>query len=449
MSITKEQFNQIKIGKVEKLAYGMSNFGGNLVYATISSFATLFYTDSVGIAAATVGTMMLVARVFDALSDVIMGGIIDKTHRKSGQAKPWFIWSLIPLVLSLVFVFALQAAWNETVKIIYMYITYIWSAVFCFTANSLAAVAMQSLMTGESKERMGLNASSQIMGFISIIAVNMVTSNLAAKIGWLKLSVLYAFIATIMLLITAVFCKERKHLIGDVERSEKKVQKITLREGFPILIKNRYTMIILVLSILNYITVGTFNGGGVYYATYIYHEPGLFGLMTLAGMFPTIILSSMIPYLGNRFGKRNVLMAGFLLQGVGYGLIQLWGTIFSVMICGLIIKGVALAGVAGLLIPMIGDVIEYGEMCTGKRLVGLTNSVSTCGLKVGTGIGSALVGWMLAWGGYIAGASSQSESSMFSMKLLVGGIPAICGIAGFIIAFFFDIETKLKEKKLL
>ena len=441
MGYTKKDFENQSIRKTEKLAYGFSNFGGNLVYATVSSFATLFYTDSVGIAAATVGTMMLIARIFDGVSDVAMGNIIDKTHRRSGQAKPWYVWSLLPLVLSLVLVFAAQPTWGNTTKVVYMYITYIWSAVFCYTANSLAAVSMQSLMTGNKKERMKLNASYQMCGFICIIAVNIVTSNLASQIGWLRLSVIYAIIATFCLLFMVISCKERKQLVVSEEKEPEKV-KISLKEGLPLLLKNRYAIIILILSILNYITVGTFNAGGVYYATYIYGNAGLFGLMTMAGMLPTIILSAVVPILGAKYGKRNVLILGYVLQTIGYGVIQIGGTKLPIMIAGLVIKGAALAAVAGLLIPMLGDVIEYGEKTTGKRLDGLTNAVATCGVKIGTGLGAALVGWLLEWGNYVAGATVQAREAILSMKLLVGGIPAICGLVGIFVAFLFDIENK-------
>lgn len=440
MTLTKEQFKNQKIGTGEKLAYGVSNVGGNLVYATISSFATIYYTDSVGIAAATVGTMMILARIFDAFSDIAMGTIIDRTHRKSGQAKPWFVWSIIPLVISLILVFILPASWGNTAKVVYMYVTYIWSAVFCFTANSLSAVSMQSLMTGSQNGRMGLNASYQIFGFITIILVNMITSNVAAKIGWAKLSVVYAILATICLVITAVVCKERKHLIIEEQNEECKQRTISIKEGVSYLLKNRYVIIVLVLSILNYITIGGFNSGGVYYATYIYNNPALFGLMTLAGMLPTILLSSLIPALGKKFSKRNVLAAGYLLQGAGYLIIQFEGTVLPVMILGLVIKGAGLAAVAGLLIPMIGDVIEYEEKKSGVRLDGMMNAIATCGIKVGTGLGLAMVGWLLQFGGYIQRAEVQSASTISMIKLMVGGIPAICGFLGFLLAIKFDIE---------
>ncbi|MCD8300298.1 MAG: MFS transporter [Clostridiales bacterium] len=101
-------------------------------------------------------------------------------------------------------------------------------------------------------------------------------------------------------------------------------------------------------------------------------------------------------------------MTGYVLQAIGYGIVQFFGTNLIFMIIGLAIKGVALATAAGLLIPMIGDVIEYGERKTGKRLDRLTNAVATCGIKIGTGLGAALVGWMLAWGNYVANAAVQA-----------------------------------------
>ena len=159
MSFTIDQFKHQKISGLEKVSYGLSNFGGNLVYATISSFATLYYTDNVKIAAATVGTMMLVARIFDALSDVAMGGLIDKTHRKQGQAKPWYIWSMIPLVLSLILIFALPSSWGDTAKVIYMYVTYIWSAVFLLYSQFIGCCLYAILNDRRTERKNGTKCS--------------------------------------------------------------------------------------------------------------------------------------------------------------------------------------------------------------------------------------------------------------------------------------------------
>lgn len=442
--MTMEAFNHQKIGMIEKLAYGMSNMGGNICNTAIASFITLYYTDSVGIAAATVGTMLLIARIFDAISDIVMGTVIDRTNTKWGQARPWFILSILPFALSMILVFAVPDGMSTLGQTIYMYVTYIFTGVICYTMNSLAAVSMQSLMTGDTKERMGLNAPYQIFGFISIIAVNMVTINLVDKLGWKGMAVLYAVISMIILFITGFVCKERRYLVETSEENTKET-KVTFRQGLPVLLRNKYFYIVLILSISNYITINTFNAGGVYYAMYILGNGNLFGLMTIAGMLPTILLTTAVPYVGNKLGKKNTLMAGYILQAVGFVIVYFAGTNLPVLIAGLVVKGIGLAPIASLLIPMIGDVIEYEEQCSGLRLAGLLNSAATFGIKAGGGVGAAMVGWLLAWGGYVASAEVQNDSTVFAMKLMIAGVPIICSVVGVVLSLAFDIEKKVNK----
>ncbi|MGN9055189.1 MFS transporter [Bariatricus sp. HCP28S3_A7] len=442
--MTLDSFNHQKISMFEKLAYGMSNMGGNICNTAIASFITLYYTDSVGIAAATVGTMLLIARIFDAVSDIVMGTIIDKTDTKWGQARPWFILSIIPFVLSTILVFAVPDGMSTLGKTVYMYVTYIFAGVICYTVNSLAAVSMQSLMTGDTKERMGLNAPYQIFGFVSIIGVNMITINLVGKFGWKGMAVLYALISMVILFITGIVCKERRCLVEMPEENGKET-KITFRQGFPVLLRNKYFYIVLILSISNYITINTFNAGGVYYAMYILGNGNLFGLMTIAGMLPTILLTTTVPYVGNKLGKKNTLILGYVLQAIGFVIVYVAGTNLPMLIAGLVIKGVGLAPIASLLIPMIGDIIEYEERCSGLRLAGLFNSTATFGVKAGSGLGAALVGWLLAWGGYVASAAVQNDTTILAMRIMIAGIPIICSIVGVVLSLAFDIEKKVNK----
>ena len=433
----------------ERLSYALANIGGNLVYTTISSFVTLYYTDSVGIAAATAGTMMLIARIFDGFSDIIMGGIIDKTHTKWGQARPWFMISILPLVISLILVFTIPDSMSYTGKVVWMYVTYIFSAVIAYTASTLSVVAMQALMTGDVRQRMSLNSLYQIFGFVIIIALNMITPNVYGAIGWRNMAFLYAALSAVCLIIPALVCKETKHLTAEGDEKQEE-QKVSLKVGIPLLVRNKYFWIILVLSIANYIGIGTFNGAGIYFTTNVLHNPGLFGLLTIAGMGPTILLTGFVPKVATKLGKKNTLFVGYILQTAGFGLAFLANANLPLILAGLVVKGIGLAGVAGLLIPMIGDVIDYGELQNGMRLDGLTNSVSSLGIKLGTGLGSALVGWLLAWGAYQAGAEVQPDSAIFAMRLLVGGIPAIVNLVGVGFSFFFNVERdvqKLRESK--
>lgn len=94
---------------------------------------------------------------------------------------------------------------------------------------------------------------------------------------------------------------------------------------------------------------------------------------------------------------------------------------------------------------MIGDVIEYEEQCSGLRLAGLLNSAATFGIKAGGGVGAAMVGWLLAWGGYVASAEVQNDSTVFAMKLMIAGVPIICSVVGVVLSLAFDIEKKVNK----
>ena len=125
----------------EILAFAVGDGGCNLVWTTIGSYLTLYYTDSVGLAAAAIGTMMLLTRLLDGISDLIMGSIIDRTHTKWGKARPWILWTAIPMGLGLVLMFSVPSGLSSGGKMVYAVITYILMAVAIYTACNLAYTA--------------------------------------------------------------------------------------------------------------------------------------------------------------------------------------------------------------------------------------------------------------------------------------------------------------------
>lgn len=435
-------FMKSKLKKREKIAFGFGNLGGNLIYVTVGSFATLYYTDSVGISAAVVGTMMLITRLLDGVVDVFVGWLIDKTHTKYGKAKPWYLFSIIPLIVSFILVFNVPQYLGMNSKILYMYVTYIFCAIIGFTTFSMAYFTMQNLMTGNVKERISLTAISNIFGFISIILINMLTAQIATSVGWGKMAIIYSIIGFICLIIGSA-CKEKYS--PEAVGKETEGHKVPLKVALPYMLKNRYFIIVIILGVINYLSLTTTNGVGVYYAINILGNPGLFGLLTLVGMLPTILFLPFVSKISGKFGKRNVLTFGYITHLVGYGIAFVANATLPIILTGMVIKGIGLAMISGLLLPLVGDVIDFGEMKTGVRLDGITNSAITVGQKVGTGLGGALVGWALAIGGYQAGLAHQGASALMAMRLLFAGIPAVAGILGIIFAATFTIEKHNDE----
>lgn len=110
-----------KVSVKEKICYGIGSGGGNIITQILGTFLTAYYTDSVGIAAAAVGTMMLVARLLDGISDVMMGGIVDKTRTKWGKARPWILISAPVICIGLILTFNVPGSLSSSAKLIYAY----------------------------------------------------------------------------------------------------------------------------------------------------------------------------------------------------------------------------------------------------------------------------------------------------------------------------------------
>ena len=122
----------------EKLAYALGDLGSNFVWTFISSFLTLYYTDSVLMSAALVGTIMLVCRIFDGVSDILMGMMLEKTRTKMGKAKPWFGGSIIPLVGIQLLVFNVPGTLSNGAKLGWIIVSYFLLTVVAYTVNNLS-----------------------------------------------------------------------------------------------------------------------------------------------------------------------------------------------------------------------------------------------------------------------------------------------------------------------
>ena len=170
-----ENADGMKVSLGEKICYGVGDIGANLVWTTVASFLTIYCTDVAGIAAGVVGTLMLIARLFDGVSDLFMGIIIDKTNTRWGKARPWVLWSAPPLVISLIMIFTVPDL-GANGKAIYLLLVYIFLAAVCFTASNLSYNTM--LFTGNHRAARTENVMNTIRFEFTMIAqlvINVIT----------------------------------------------------------------------------------------------------------------------------------------------------------------------------------------------------------------------------------------------------------------------------------
>lgn len=429
-----------KVGLGEKISYGFGNLAGNLLLTTANTFISFFYTDVAGIAVATVGFILLAGRILDGVADLTMGAIVDKTKTKYGKARPWLLWLAIPYALSLVLMFTAPNLGTNG-KVIYALITYIF-AMLMFTGTATPYNVLSALISQDQNDRSQLSSARSSFGFLGALVLSIVTMPLVkffgnGKKGWLILAIVYGIASALLYFICFKNTKERA-------AEQTKTVDFSLKDGLKTLFKNKYWAMVVISILIIFVSSGL-GGVNVYYAQYVLGNSDYIGIIGTASFLPIIIGSFLAAPVLNKIGKRNTSMGGIILTIIGSLIMFVAPTSFTVIIVGLVIKGLGSAGFLVAAFAMLGDTVEYGQWKHGIRIEGLTFAAEGFAEKVGTGLGGAVLGAILAWGGYIGGKAAQSASAIAAMKVAFIYAPVVISIITAVILYFYDLDKKYPQ----
>lgn len=427
----------------EKICYAIGDMGCNFIWSFTAGFLTLYYTDSVGLAASFIGTMMLMARLLDGGSDILMGIIIEKTATRWGKARPWILFGSIPFAISLILLFNVPSSMEMNGKNVYATITYIFMAVIAYTMVNLAYNALMPRFSLTPNDR---NIVSAVRGFgagiISMI-LNIVTPMLLAAFGgegsqraWTMLSAIYAVAGFLLLLVVFFGVKERVQIKTD---SEGKYQKTPIKEALRVMLQTKYFYIAVSLCVMFYITNNSI-AGFVYYSRDVLGDSNLFGVITTVMMIPMLAGMPFMPTLYKKFGKRNTMMAGSIITVLASVAQLLAPANVTLFLLGTFVKGLGMAMFSAAIMTLASDVAEYTDWKAAIRAEGLITSINSFGMKVGTGIGSGMVGWFLAWGNYNAAETVQSDAAITAMIVMVIVVPLMIGVLQTMLLVLWDFE---------
>ncbi|HIT90090.1 MAG TPA: MFS transporter [Candidatus Merdenecus merdavium] len=437
----------------EKIAFAIGDGGCNLVWTTIGSFLTLYYTDNVGIAAAAIGTIMLLSRLLDGLSDLVMGSIIDRTHTKWGKARPWILWTAIPMGLGLIFIFSVPSSLSYSGKVAYAAISYTIVAAVIYTACNLSYNTLLALISPEPKDRVMMSSIRFFFTMATVLFINYNAQKLVTRFGWTGMSVIFGVIAAIILIITFAFTKERnnKELNEMVNKDNGKVAEkndqptISVKESFKLLGKNKYFIFVTLIFVVNYTALGINNGLRIYYARDVLGSVTLMGTLTLCFILPKMIGNLIYPYIVKILGNWKSMILGYILEMVGLILMAVMPATTTAAFTGLVLLGIGGIPHNAGLFALVADVVDYGEYKTGVRLDGLTNSATSFGMKVGAGLGSGIVGWGLAFASYDGKLTAQTAATVASIKNIYTVVPVILFAIGVIVLLFCNLDKKAPE----
>lgn len=427
----------------EKIGYGLGDFASNLLWVPVGMFLMFYYTDVAGIAAGVVGTIMLISRLLDGLTDIGMGILVDKTKTKHGKARPWLLWMAIPFALASVLTFSVPNT-SYVVQLIFIVITYNLLTTL-YTSLNIPYGVLNSLITQDQYERSILNIFRTIFAITASIIVSVgtlpIVNALGGKqLGWQLTFSIFGGIAAILFIITFFSTKERV-----VPANEASRVSVPVKVGLKALFRNKYWLLVLSFFIVTNLGTGINQGSTIYFAQYILGDPKLVGLLSLSSMIPLFIGMFFVSPFIKRFGKRNSMMIGQFVILAGVLLILVDPTNLTIVLVSGVIKSIGSVPVVGTMFALLADTIEYGEWKSGVRTEGLVYSAGSFGAKVGTGLGTGLIGWMLSWGGYVGGTSTQPDSAILAIKIIFIFIPIIIVLTKIVLLWFYKLDEKYPQ----
>lgn len=404
-----------KLKMSEKLTFGIGDFGANFSWTFIASFITIYLTDTVGMNAAIIGTIILIARFADGFTDLFMGTLIDNTNTKMGKAKPWILWTAPILGILTFMLFNVPGFLGDTGQVAYVFVVYLLLSAIFYTANNIAYSSLTSFMTNDEEDRVSLGSIRFIFANAAVLSITTFTTYLVSMFGggqqgWTWTSLIYALLCTLPLMITGWFAKER-----NVAKAKNEDQKVSFAAVFKALFTNKYFILALVLYLLWYLRQ-TENGIRVYYATYIFDDANIMAPMSLAALVPMILGLLVAPKIAGKFGVRRCVNLGLGISIVAYVMMTVFSESLPMMIIGLVINSIGLVPLQAAMTAIVADVGDLVYWKTGVPVQGSVFSLTSAGMKVGQGITSALVAWSLSLGGYIAGSSNQPDSAITAIK---------------------------------
>ena len=430
-----------------KMGYGSGDIAGNVVYAFLTSFVMVYLTDTIGLASGIVGTLIALSKLFDGFTDIFFGSMIDKTHSRLGKARPWMLYGYIGCAVTLVACFAIPTSLGKTAQYAWFFIAYtLLNGVF-YTANNIAYPALTSLVTKNSKERVQMGSYRFIFAFSTSLLIQAITVGFVEKCGgdaaaWRLVAIIYAAIGLIVNTISALSVKELPEEELNEGEQAGEAEKYGLVQAFKLLVKNKFYLMICGTYILQQL-YSAMIGAGIYYMTWVLKNKNLFGQFAWAVNIPLIIALIFTPTLVGKWnGMYKLNVRGYMLATVGRALVVVAGYMGSVPLM-ILFTAVAALGQGpwqGDMNAVIASCSEYTYLTQGKHVDGTMYSCTSLGIKIGGGIGTAVVGWLLEFSGYVGTNATQPQSALSMMQFIYLWLPFVFDLLITIVLSQMNVE---------
>jgi GPH family glycoside/pentoside/hexuronide:cation symporter len=438
----------------EKIGYSLGDTASNLFFQVFILFLPIFYTDVFGLPAAAMGTMFLITRIWDAVNDPIMGMIADRTNTRWGKFRPYLLWLALPYGILGVLMFTTPDI-GATGKLVYAYITYTLMMMI-YTAINVPYSALMGVITPNSLERTGLSSYRFVGAFVGGIIIQASTMSLvkyfgsgSEAVGWQWAMSCLSALAVILFLLTFFSTKERVH--------PPKEQKSDFKQDLKDLFLNKPWLLIAGATVFQLTFIVMRNSSIPYYFKYyvLDQQLNLFGKIInlsyegftssflLVGSVSMIIGVILTKWFSKILDKKNT-YAGFLSGSAILSALFFFVQPHNVILIYTfnIVISFLQGPVAVLQWAIYTDTADYAEWKFKRRATALIMAASLFALKLGVTFGGAIIGWVLAYYGFVAN-QAQTPEAMRGILLLISVFPAIAGILGGALMVIYPLTNKM------
>ena len=429
----------------EKFAYGCGEISTNIVFTIATSLLVMFYTDVAHVSAAVIGMIIAISQVFNGVSDIAAGFIIDRTRSKYGRARVWMLRMSVPYAIAAVLRITVPQI-GAMAQAIYIFMTYNLMLTVVYTLFQLPFATTMTYMTRDQNERAKINIIRMAMSPIGNILVTLLFTRILdmmpgggmdSQKNWIILTAIYAVGAAALMLFCFATVRERV-----VVKDEMGGEQIPLKKALPALFKNKY-FIMLFLFFVFFAMYQTFAGTmATYYCKWIVGDTKIIGNVNTACFGITIVATLLLGKVMHLTSKRNWCIVGALFIIAGSLVLLVNPTSIAVVTFGGLLRGIGMTPILGMIFTMIADAIEYGQWKTGLRTAGAIQSAATSGQKFGQGIGSALIGFIMEANQYNGDLGTQSAQALHTISnLFIYGV-TILGVIMIILLLFYHLDKE-------
>lgn len=436
--------SNMKLAPIERFAYGTGDYAVNLIYTAISTFLLLYYTNVVGVGPGVAASIIGISKILDGFTDLLMGRIVDKTNTKYGKARPWLLRLCVPFAISGVLLFSVPHNWGPSAQYIYMFITYNLVNSIFLTGIVVPYSALNSLMTTDQYERGLLGNFRNLLATAGSMTVNTFTLKLVltfgggdqySQRGWTLTMLLYGFAIVAINIFIFSMCKER--VVENNTLSEDEPSVVETVKG---LFTNKYWLLMSFCLFTMYFVMSIFFGSTAYYAQYTIGDIDKVSIIFNALTIAQIAILCLCPFFIKKIGKHKSYMLGTTITIFGFIVSGIVGSSLDMQVLASAIKGIGFGFAGAVGMGMLQDAITYGQWKNGFGSAGMGNAAASFCNKIGSGLGTTALGFILAAGHFDATLTTQPDSALTSINFAFIWAPLVLMIITLIALSQFDLD---------